>query len=575
MISSVNPDAGQAGEGYRSTISWFEYVALIIPTFVAVLAAVTRVIAALVDRSVPIGAGVALLGMTVAIVRDPLRPSLPTPAINRLEPHLGAAALAAVQVLVAWQWLRRVGFSLVPRSGSSDFGSHGGLVTWIAEQRGLPSPERWNSSLSNYPVGGHLPAGLLSWVTGIAPLESLWIVAMMAIMGLWPLLSLIARLSGRSRSWWSGALILVFVFAAYRYTVGIITFDFFFAQLMGQWLAVAGVARIVAVIAGPAQSDAARPGWLIWAAWCAAGSVLAYPQGSVVVLGSLAASLCFGPMSRRLRVGLLAAGAMVGIAAVAALSRTVYWNLDLLAGSPGQLVQVNLADVGGPVSLVFAAMGLVALAAAVRTRRCAVPVIGALAGPLLVVVAMLSLRAGFPISVNVSDYRVVKNVYSLIPMAVVCAAVGTESLVNWLLTGLPSLRRRVDGSWGWLPTAAVGCVAVFTLYAVRSPTAAVRQIYDRDLYRLARALPPEQRLKVGLVAPWVEVNVMRWVGIGPPVRADQPTEFPRTERWRAWPDPAVDTDELLVAGPYAARYRARKGVTVVKEVGSAVLLRRK
>jgi hypothetical protein len=115
---------------------------------------------------------------------------------------------------------------------------------------------------------------------------------------------------------------------------------------------------------------------------------------------------------------------------------------------------------------------------------------------------------------------------------------------------------------------------VLSLSSVRAPTVAVRRIYDHDLYRLGLSIPAADRASAGLVAPWVEVYVMRWSGIGLPISSEAPAEFPRTERWRTWPDSQVDTERLLVAGPFAQRYRDRPGVVVERELGSAVLLRR-
>jgi hypothetical protein len=211
--------------------------------------------------------------------------------------------------------------------------------------------------------------------------------------------------------------------------------------------------------------------------------------------------------------------------------------------------------------------------------------VGAVVGPAAVVGAMISLRAGFPVRVDVSDYRVAKNVYGLAPLGAVCAAIATSTCVGWILDHLPGeLRRAVNQSAtdrpdrhtrsNWLMPIGAGIAACLALGAVRAPGVAVRRIYDPDLYHLGLSLPPAQRVSVGLVAPWVEVNIMRWAGIGKPIRPDQPVEFPRTEQWRKWPDAAVETDYLLVSGPLAQRYKARPGVVVERQLGSAMLLHR-
>ncbi len=628
-----------ASEPAPSNLSWVEYGSLVIPFGVALLALLTKLVGLVVNEALVIGTPLAALGLALAIQADPLRP-------RRSESHLGprsrpprlrpprwraqALALGLIQLVVAVMLIRRLGTGLVPRAGSSDFGSHGGIVTWIVENRAMPSPARWPATLAAYPSGGHLAAGLASLLTPFEPLEALWGFTLLALIGTWPVLCLLARLVAVRRPWLTSALTLFFIFSAYRYTVGIVTYDYFFAQLTGQWLALSGVVRVVADLrrmhdSQPVHVDRADPNASIqrdnmsdqhkretgrprlaglgivapsWVGIVLAGAVLSYPQSAVLLLGCIGSVLLFGPLPRRVRSWLMLGAVGTVALFLVVLSRTVYWNVQLLAGTPGEVAHIALADVGGQLGVGLAGVGLAFLLRSFVTKPWMAAFVGAAAGPICVVVAMLSLRAGFPVRVDVSDYRVAKNLYGLVPLGVVCAAIATAFCIGWIIDHLPKQRNlreitRLETrsetragtrsetarpalalSESWVLLLATGLLACFALGAVRSPTVAVRRIYDPDLYKLGRSLPEQQRTAVGLVAPWVEVYIMRWSGIGPPIDAAHPAEFPRTERWRAWPDPTAEAEYLLVSGPFAKRYSARPGVVIERRLGSAVLLKR-
>lgn len=572
-------------------VSWPEYVSLVVPFAVAALAFTTKVLGLFIHRALLVATPVAAVALVAAITFDATRPRRHRTA--RWQP--AALALAVAQVAVAATFLWRIGVDLVPRVSSSDFGSHGGIVTWIADNQTMPSPSRWSATLSAYPSGGHLAAALLSMISPLQPLESLWVVTLIALIGTWPVLCLMARHLATRTPWFASALVLFFVFAAYRYTVGIVTYDYFFAQLTGQWLAFSGVARILCDLRrmrshspemGPGPPHLTGIGVVspIWIAVVLAGSVLCYPQSSVLLLGCLGAVVLFGPVPRRIRYGLIL-GCLSAIAVfLAILSRTLYWNVQLLAGFHGEVAHVRLGDVGGPIGVLLAVLGLILVVWSARSSPSSIAFVGAVVGPAAVVMAMISLRAGFPVRVNVSDYRIAKNVYGLAPLGAVCAAIATSTCFGWILDHLPAeLRREVSHpaadrsdriQSNWLMPIGAGFAACLALGAVRAPGVAVRRIYDPDLYNLGLSLPPAQRVSVGLVAPWVEVNIMRWAGIGQPIGPDAPVEFPRTERWRTWPDDRVQTDYLLVSGPLAQRYKARRGVVVERQLGSAMLLHR-
>ena len=627
----TGPVVGHQVDADRSRLTWGEYLSLVLPLLVALCAVFTKASGLFLDRAVWLGLPLAVATVVGLVALDPLRPRRNVHnglqrVVELPDDRRARRVLAASQLVVVVLFLARIGADLVPRAASSDFGSHGGIVTWIAQHQAMPSASRWDSSVASYPSGGHLAAATLTWMSPLRPLEALWAMTLVALLGTWPILCLLARQVAWHRSWVASALVLAFLFGAYRYTIGIVTYDYFFAQLVGQWLALAGVARVVVEMArlrsvsrpgsvsrqgsgsgsGSAERHLGTRPWVavVWVLGFLTGAVLSYPQASVLLIGAVAAVMLFGPVPRRVRYGLMAGSVVLASIFLAALSRTVYWSADLLAGFPGEVAHIRLQEVGGPLTVGLGAVGGVMVFLRVFLRVFSrgnptapqnVACLGAAAGPLAVVLAMISLRAGFPVRLAVSDYRIAKNVYGLVPLLVVFAAVGAAELAGWVGDQLDAFVRGPtraaahngpDGQAGvpashptplapWLATLAAGLAALLSLGSVRAPTVAVRRMYEHDLYRLGLSIPASDRASVGLVAPWVEVYVLRWAGIGTPVSTEAPAEFPRTERWRTWPDGQVTTDRLLVAGPFAQKYRNRPGVVVEHELGSAVLLRRR
>jgi hypothetical protein len=562
-------------------------------TLAAALAVLVRILDPLVARSLDVGLAASVAttagGCWWARRRTDARaaPYRKRPDAQDVQGTLAVVGAAVVLVV-------GLGITLVPRIASSDFGSHGGLVTWIDQHHEVPSLDEWSSSLAVYPTGGHVVAASGSAFTPLEPLESLWIVAILGVVGQWPLVMLLGRLV-RSRTtaraqWLSAAGVLLLVVGLYRYTIGIATFDFFFAQLWGLFLAVAAVTR-----AGLALHRNEPPSfWVLPVGVLTLGSLLAYPQGSVVAGGAALALLFTARMPTAVRRLIMFTIVCAVVGGVLYLRTTVYWSRFLLAGGAGEVARPTLSLFGGPLAIAACALGVVVL---LRHRaRAASVVVGAALGPALVIAGMVSLRAGFPVEVEIADYRIAKNLYGLVPFAAVIGGVGLQVAVDWLLGGLTSwsagplaeLRRTIRGTLrgtflgtlldvllGVAAPAAMVAVLAVGLIAVRDPKrAAVRPIYDRDLYQLGMSLPERLRTATGVPGPWVTVNAMRWAGIGPMVSAVDPITFPRELRWDNWPAAPVLEDYLLVSGPLAARYLERPGVRVVERRGAAVLLTR-
>jgi hypothetical protein len=576
-------DEKSASINTPAPISTFEQISILIPLFIATMAIVIRLVALVTSRSLlpAFVISVAIVSGLVVVDRQRAsrRPGSFRPAMSKSVTQPSVVS-AIAQVIVALVLIRQIGFTLVPRIGSSDFGGHGGLVTWITEHRGIPNSTVWPVGMSNYPNGAHLPAAMLSMITGLPPLETLWILALVAVVGQWPLLVCITRLITPSGAWWTSSLSLIVVVLMFRYTVGIVTFDFFYGQLAGEWLVLAGVAQAVSVLRRGSAKLAV--GW-VKVAILGLGSILVYPQVSVVMLGAAGVTLAVAPMKRKTRTALFGSVLAAGLVGVAVLRTTVYWSAALIAGSAGESARPNVADVGGPLVAALALVGLGLMAWRVKRARELAPVLGGLAGPLSVVVAMLALRGGFPVRLAVSDYRLVKNFYSLTPFAVIAVTVACDASIRLIHGWIQPIRngdvpRQIKPSrFGELfGISVVAVVASAAMMLVEYPRIAVRPIYDRDVYRLGRSLPTSIREdELGITGPWVAVNVMRWSGIGPEVTEANPVEFPRSIQWEKWPDKSVTAKYLLVTRQLAPRFSSRPGVVVDRERGNAVLLRRR
>jgi hypothetical protein len=559
----------------RRVVATAEKLSLGLPTLVAALAVSVKGLSGLVERSLIPGAIGALIITSLVYWLGLRRDQSADPAGE--SENLAPARVTDRSAVIAWLVqgtaalfvVRAMGFTWVPRIGSSDFGGHAGMVMWIAENGGLPTSTKWPVGMSNYPPGSHVFPALLAWITGRSPLEMLWLVAMLGAIAQWPLLVLLTRSVSKRHSWWVGLSVLVFVFGTFRFTFGMISADFFFAQMIGQWMALASVTWSVLALKNRKPFAQWLPGMIV----CALGSFVAYPQGSVVALGAAAVGLAALPMTRRTRIMVFGVPLALGLAGLFALSKTVYWSSQLLAGGPGATIKPSVKVLGGPVLLTLAAAGLLLLLSRLRHDRFVAPVVGAILGPLLVIGAMVSLQNGFPVLLEVADYRVIKNVFPLVPYGAIAAAIAVEHAGLWLLSGFQGSQRLAVGS---VLTTLVGAVVLVSLFVVDPVRSSPRPIYDRHAYELGRTLPQQVRhTDLGLAGPWVEVSVMRWVGIGPLVTDSRPVEFPRSNQWKQWPDSSVKEDYLLVSGPFVDVYAKLPGVTVVRRNGAAVLLKRR
>jgi hypothetical protein len=191
--------------------------------------------------------------------------------------------------------------------------------------------------------------------------------------------------------------------------------------------------------------------------------------------------------------------------------------------------------------------------------------------PLLVIVAMLAMRRGFPIDIQFTNYRLLKNIFGLVPYATIAAGVGAGLCAQWLGTAAPRVARRLP----LIGPAVAAAVFAVVIAGLHRPQNSLRPNYSRDAYLLGLSLPPQVvNGDLGLAGPGFGVYTLRWSGIGPIFEPNLPEDIPRSVRWERWPDPSLPEDYLLVSGPWRDRYLNLPGVMLEQRRGEAVLLRR-
>jgi hypothetical protein len=562
--------------------SLIERLAIGISVAAAAIAVTVTLVDVVVAQSLLVGTGIALAivagrwcGSARSLPREVFRRGRTWNRSNLRQSPIRRLNLTTLITLLGGAALFvRLGPSLVPRTTWTDFSAHGGLVTWIAENRRLPNPSLWPVGMSNYPKGSHITAAVLAELTRLRPLETLWLVALLSIFVQWPLLTFLTRMMfpndmrAARITRWAGLGTLVVWMLAYQHSAGLVTLDFYFAQTVGQWWALAGVAIAVRGLAG--HQPLRR--WLPEALVMVVGSMLAYPQGSVSVLGASVLGLVAADLSRRTRLMLLVGGVGAALVGLFVLTQSPYWNRAAFAGLPSNAPLITPRTLGGHLTVAFAGVGLIILFSQSRRHRAVLPVVGAIAAPLLVIGAMFAMRSGIPIRIDFTNYRVLKNVFGLIPYGVLVAGVGIAWTVEWLSSAVPRLR-------SYVPLAAqvvAGIVLVGLIWSLHRPQNSLRPNYSRDAYLLGLSLPASIRNgDLGVVGPGFGAYTLRWSGIGDLSAPNEAMDIPRSVRYERWPDASVAQNHLLVSGPWRDRFLSRPGVEVVQRRGEAVLLRRR
>lgn len=496
-------------------------------------------------------------------------------ALERPRPGLLLAVLAAPATMVALIRWPFSGVLFAPVTFSVDVAHHGGLVAWIADHDGLPrsfQPELGGQS--RYPAGAHGVAAFVSRLTGQAPVTAMWLVAVAWVVLLWWTSSAIAVRLGRSRALAWVAVPVVIGLAGWRYTIGMVGYDFFFAQLGGMWLGWGTVAVIVALRPAP------LPAWVV-PAFGVVGTVaclLTYPQAAPVPAMAVAADALAGRLgstSWRLRLAGAAAVAAMGVAALL-VARGMDIDLSVIAGAgEGERAPLTLASIGGLIVAVVLVAGLAELTGAAWAKRPgAAAALGAVAAPALLAVGMAALRLPVFGSVPVVSYRIAKNAYTAAPGLLIGATLAVATAVEALLRALKSTPERRG-----LRAGLGGAAALLALGAIQAPvqrTLLERPALSRDEQAAAAwahdNLDPSE---VGVSMRALDGYHAWWIALRRPTgEAASGWGAPlRLTRWDTWPQ-NVPERYLVASGFLAERAMGREGVTVLHRSGDAVVLER-
>ena len=575
----------------RSTIGALTAVSLGVSLIVGCIIVAARVLSLVGLRSLgACGVGGAVLFAIICLAsvgRDVVR-------LRIARPTRAEAALVLLALAAGWLIASRT-FDLsffAPTTFTVDAAHHAGLVTWMVDRGHVPhgfQPEL--TSFSDYPLWGHVVPAIASSITGLEPITTLWLMALASVVLQWPLTAVIARAVTRGRSWAVAAVPMLLMILAWRFTIGLATWDFFFAQLVSLFMAVAGVAFIASAEAAAAPIRR----WIPASAVFSAAALFTYPQQAIIVPLSAAAALLTRKYARRPSIVAVAgvsvaAIVVVALAVVLLRSQNYLTPQALLGAGEGSVTQPAMRTLGGWLPTALAIVGAFVLVARARSRDGAAgAAIGAAAGPTLLGLGLWAAKSGFLVHLDVTSYRITKNVYSAVPLVAVLAAVA----VGW------AFERRATRT-PVRPTLAlvVTVVAVLAVSSRPKPLSGVAvPLVSRDATTLGTwAREHLDVLRVGVVGPGLEPYTLWFSALLRPVptdpagldastavatylRGDAPANTPLTlasTRWSAWPLGPSTEKYLLVSGlPFVNQYLARPGVRVLRRRGDAAILVRK
>lgn len=513
------------------------------------------------------------------------------------------AALVLLALAAGWLIASRT-FHLsffAPTTFTVDAAHHAGLVTWMVDRGHVPhgfQPEL--TSFSDYPLWGHVVPAIASSITGLEPITTLWLMALASVVLQWPLTAVIARAVTRGRSWAVAAVPMLLMILAWRFTIGLATWDFFFAQLVSLFMAVAGVAFIASAEA--AATPIRR--WIPAAAVFSAAALFTYPQQAIIVPLAAAAALLTRRYARRPSMVAVAgvsvaAVVVVALAVVLLRSQNYLTPQTLLGAGEGSVTQPSMRTLGGWLPTALAIVGAFVLVARARSRDGAAgAALGAAAGPTLLGLGLWAAKSGFLVHLDVTSYRITKNVYSAVPFVAVLGA----AAVGWAFERRAN-RRPGSATQPTERTRSLGIALTITSVAVlavasrpKPLTGAAVPLVSRDASVLGSWARHHLDVRaVGIAGPGLEPYTLWFAALLRPIPSD-PTgldastavaTYLRGEaaantpitlastRWASWPEGSSTERYLLVSGlPLIDDYLTRTGVTVLRRRGNAAILRR-
>jgi hypothetical protein len=539
-----------------------------------------------------LGTGIAV-GLLVAAAMLAVS-TLPGRRSGRIAWHLRPtaselSALALLGLLFVVLWDRSAFRSLsMPVLFGVDPAHHGALISYIVMEDQLPHADPRLLGLWNYPSGAHIVAAAVSRVFGLTPLTSMWLVALGAMGSVALLMAWICRIASPGASWLGAGVPMVVWLSAWRFGIGIVTSWFFFAQAVGLVFTLAGVG--VCVFATRRRSPWAM---LALAALFALASYWAYPQQAAVVPVAMLLSLPRGWLGSTRSLFVRRRGA--SLALIAALSLVVvgvawlvvsshYITLGTIAGgAEGPRIPVTAASIGGAAIVALALYSLVELVVATgRGNRQSRVLLGAMAIPALLAAGLAAMRLSLFGGVSVTQYRIVKNLYTAVPLVAIGigfgACVAGREVADRYRRRFDASGRGIDGATRSIVSLTLAFISAIAL-AIRPAhlAGASTPLVDRGAYELAvasagRSIAPDQ---IGVVGDGVGPYTLWWMGIRRAIPADSHLYpgFPSRAAWSTWP---ADGGEryLIVEAARADEYVSRPGVEVVEKRRGAVLLRR-
>ncbi len=547
------------------------------PAFALACLSVGAHVAMLVGTGIRGGVVVsALLAAVLAVIAIPSVRS-----IVRRPSRIEVFALFSVGVLLVVLWDRAFYRSMtMPITYGVDQAHHGALIAYLAIEDHLPLPDRRLMGLVNYPIGAHIVPAIVSRMFGVTPLAAMWITAIASVAMIALLIAWVCRITAIGRSWTGFAIALAVWIAGWRLGIGLVTADFYYAQAVSLVFAIAGVGVCVL----------ATRGLRLWrtlpvAALFAIAAYWSHPQQGIVVPVCMLLTLrrgwfarCRSAAKRHRFISALIASvvALATFAAIRIIRTSGYFTLGVIAGrEEGVTVKLSVQTFGGPLVVALAVYASVELlGGALRGNRQMRVLSGAIGVPFGFAAGLWLLRVPWIAGVNVTQYRIVKNIYPAFPFLAIAIGVSASSAIRALRLRFVGHADRVG-----IPAVSVALGMATTLaLAIRPPHLATMTtpLVDRGAYEIAiqatQTINPED---IGLVGDGIGPYVLWWMGIRRPIPFEVGgyPEVPRSVRWRTWPESGGE-HYLIVDAENAVEFASKPGVEVLRQRRGAVLLRR-
>jgi hypothetical protein len=551
----------------------------LVSTFAATLVVAAQVLGRL--RLGGLGAVLAVAAVTASVAGWVVFRGHPrATATDLIAPARGLLLFVATVLLVLAGPLHRSTFA--PVTNSVDAAHHAGIVAWIRDTgRIAVNIEPELGFQSKYPAGAHTIAAVTSFVARIPPHQAMWLVAVVWIVSLWFMCGAVAVAIGGEHARPFFVVPVILAMAGWRYSLGMVSADFFFAQLGGIWLATGTVVAIVGL------RQAHRSVFFIGAIVTlgAIAVLFTYPQAAVLPIGAFVVELFTGTFTRKTVIALMVTLAVAFVGGFA-LAKIIGVDKRLIAGgSEGERPPFTLAAFGGVIVLIVVLAGTVEMVVgAVRRREGYGAVIGSAIGPAAAATGLALLRLPVLGNLDVSDYRIAKFVYGAIPFALVGATIAVANASRTVfdlarlarhdrLARLAPLANRRAVNAGI--AGAVVLVAALAITAPAERSLLRRPIVSRNDYAASTwahsNLDPSA---VGIAVRGLDGYHLWWGALRRPAPQGKVLDgATRMIVWDTWP---TQTDEryLITSGSMANRFREQDGVKEIYRSGDAVVLDR-